>query len=294
MSAFRCGVVAVVGRPNVGKSTLLNTLIGQKIVITSDRPQTTRNRITCILTKDDFQIVFLDTPGLHRPKDELHQFMMREIDEALVDVDVALAVVDGKAGIGAGDWFLLDRLREAGTTTVIACNKVDVLKPHGLLVQLDRLNRDAFWHSVYPTSAATGEGVEELVAGIVELLPEGPALYPEDMVTDRSERFVVSEMIREQVFRQTWQEIPHACAVRIEEFLEQKQPIEIKATVVVEQESQKGIIIGKGGQRLKEIGTLARQEIQGLLGSAVVLKLYVKVEKNWRKKQQYMTDLGYP
>jgi len=283
-----------VGRPNVGKSTLLNTLLGQKLVITSDRPQTTRNRIACILSRDGLQIVFLDTPGLHRPRDELHRFMMREIDGALADVDVALAVVDGVEGIGAGDAYLFSRLREAGAPTVIACNKIDALGPDQLLVQLDRLNHDPFWHSAYPISALSGEGVPELLAGLVELLPEGPALYPPGMVTDRSERFVVSEMIREQVFRQTWQEIPHACAVRIETFAEDARPITIEATVVVEQESQKGIIIGKEGTRLKEIGTAARIEIETLLGSPIVLKLYVRREKNWRKKQKYLADLGYP
>lgn len=289
---YRSGLVAVVGRPNVGKSTLLNRLLGQKLLITSPRPQTTRNRITAVLTRPDAQLVFMDTPGLHREKDELHRFMMREIQTALAGVDVALAVLDGAAGIGPGDAMLLSRLAEAGAPTVVAVNKIDRLTPPQLLEQLARLSHDAFWHSAFPISAESGEGVDDLLATLIELLPHGPPLYPEETLTDRSERFVVSELIREQVFRQTYEEIPHAVAVRMDAFHESQRPIRIEATVLCEQESQKGIIIGKGGQRLKEIGTLARQEIEALLGAPVVLKLYVKVSKDWRKKRAVLEELG--
>jgi GTPase len=288
-------MVAIVGRPNVGKSTLLNTLLGQKTVITSSRPQTTRNRITCILTQDSYQIVFMDTPGLHRPKDELHQFMMKEISQALSGVDVAVAVMDTESGIGPGDWFLLNRLKAEKIPTIVLCNKIDILKQDQVIVALDSMNRDTFWHSLFAISAATGDGVEAFLKELVTLLPEGPPLYPEEMITDRSERFVVSEMIREQVFRQTRQEIPHATAVKIESFQEREDGlIEIEAVIVVEQESQKGIMVGKGGSRLREIGTMARKEIEELLAAKVMLKLQVKMEKNWRKNHKYLEDLGYP
>ncbi len=284
----------MVGRPNVGKSTFLNRVLGQKLLITSERPQTTRQRITTILTRPDAQIVFMDTPGLHRPKDQLHAFMMREIDDALAAVDVALAMLDAAEGIGGGDWHLLERLKAAGTPTIVAVNKIDRLSPAQLLEQLARLSRDEFWQAAYPISGERGDGVPELLNGLVEHLPEGPPLYPGEMITDRTERFVAAELIREQVFRQTYEEIPHATAVRIEAFREVERPIFIEATVLCEQESQKGIIIGKDGQRLKEIGTKARIEIEALLGAPVVLKLFVKVEKNWRKKRKILTDLGYP
>ncbi len=291
----RSGFCALVGRPNVGKSTLMNSLIGQKIAIVSDKPQTTRNKIMCVLNTDDAQIVFLDTPGIHKPQHKLGRYMVHAAEGALKDVDVILFVVDATQKRGAGEEYILRLLREVKTPVLLAVNKIDKLaKKEELLAILEDYAKALDFAALLPLSALKDKNFSPLVDEIVRHLPEGPAYFPEDVLTDQPERTIAAESVREQVLRHTRDEVPHAVAVEIEEFKErEKGGVYIRATVLVERDSQKGIIIGAKGARLKEIGQGARLGLEKLLACPVYLDLWVKVRADWRDQEHFLRRLGY-
>lgn len=300
VTTFRSGFVAVVGRPNVGKSTLLNSLIGQKVAIVSDKPQTTRNRIHCILTRADAQVVFLDTPGIHRPLHKLGEYMVDVALRTLDEVDVVLFVVDASHRPGRGDEYIANLLAKSETPVVLALNKVDLWPKQGQTAKAQEETIQGYgalgkFKDILPISALEGKGLDELMEVLVGLLPEGPKYYPEDWVTDHPEQFVIAELIREKVLLLTREEIPHATAVVVEEMRarEDRDLIDVWATIYVERNSQKGIVIGKDGAMLKQVGQLARDEIEALLGSQINLQLWVKVKDDWRNKKGSLCDLGY-
>lgn len=290
---FRSGFVSVIGRPNAGKSTLLNHLLGQKVLIMSDKPQTTRNRIQCILTEERGQIIFLDTPGIHKPKHKLGEFMVGAAKESMREVDLILYMVDLSAEFGPGEEYIISMLKQTKTPCVLALNKVDLLNKEQLMRKVQEFSRKADFKAIVPISAKTGENTDELLNVIFNQLSSGPLYYPEDEVTDQPERFIMAELVREKVLQLTHDEIPHSIAVVIEEVQEKKTLVKVRALVVVERESQKGIIIGSGGKQLKEIGRLARQDIEALLGSPVFLELWVKVKKDWRNRPDSLRNYGY-
>lgn len=292
---FKSGFVAIVGRPNVGKSTLLNYIIGQKIAIMSDKPQTTRNRIQGVYTTDEAQIVFIDTPGIHKPKHRLGEYMTQTARQTLNEVDLILFLVDVSVGYGKGDQFIIDRLQEVKTPVFLVLNKIDQVHPDELLPMIE-LYRDKFnFQEIVPISALNGNNVNTLTNEILNILEEGPQYYPDDQVTDHPERFIAAEFIREKVLHLTREEVPHSIAVVIEKIQRKKQKnlVIINAVIMVERSSQKGIIIGKQGKMLKEIGKLARADIEALFGSRVFLELWVKVQKDWRNKEYFIQDFGY-
>lgn len=295
MSEYRSGFVALVGRPNVGKSTLLNTLVGEKIAIVTDKPQTTRNRIQGIYSDDTRQIIFIDTPGIHRPRTRLGSYMVKVAQGALAGVDVVLHVVDGKAPVGQGDRFIASYFKDLSTPVLLALNKVDSLDRPRTVLALDQYSKLADYNEVVPISALKGDNLSLLVEVIAKYLPAGPQFYPADMVTDQTQRFAVAELIREQVLELTWDEVPHAVGVLIEEMVERKDQgvIYIRATVMVEKPNQKGIIIGQGGQQLKNIGQRARVGIEEMLERRVYLDLWVKVKDAWRDRARSLQELGY-
>ncbi|WP_047809892.1 MULTISPECIES: GTPase Era [Desulfosporosinus] len=290
---FRSGFVSVIGRPNAGKSTLLNHLLGQKVLIMSDKPQTTRNRIQCILTEERGQIVFLDTPGIHKPKHKLGEYMVGAAKESMREVDAILYMVDLSSEFGSGEEYIIEMLKHTKTPVVLVLNKVDLLDKEQLLQKIQQFSSLAEFKAIVPISAKTGENTDELLKVIFNLLPKGPMYYPEDEVTDQPERFIMAELIREKVLQLTRDEIPHSIAVVIEEVHEKKTLVKIRGLIVVERESQKGIIIGAKGKQLKEIGSLARQDIEALLGSPVFLELWVKVKKDWRNRVDSLRNYGY-
>jgi GTP-binding protein Era len=291
---YRSGFVAIVGRPNVGKSTLLNRVVGQKVAIMSDKAQTTRNKIQGIYTTNDAQIVFIDTPGIHKPKSQLGDFMVKSALSSLNEVDAVLMMVNAEQKRGAGDNFIIDRLKSVKKPVYLIINKIDQVHPDDLLTVIDQYKEALPWQEVIPISALEGNNVEELLQEIVEKLPNGPQYYPEDQVTDHPERFVVSELIREKILQLTRQEIPHSVAVVIDTMKRQnEEKIHIQATIIVERPTQKGILIGKGGSMLKKIGTLARQDIEHLLGDKVFLELWVKVVPGWKDKASALQSYGY-
>jgi len=291
---YRSGFVAIVGRPNVGKSTLLNRVVGQKVAIMSDKPQTTRNKIQGIYTTDDAQIVFIDTPGIHKPKSELGDYMMKSALSSLNEVDAVIMMVNAEQRRGAGDNFIIDRLKTVKKPVYLVVNKIDQITPDDLLVVIDQYKDALDWQEVLPISALEGNNVEELLSELVGKLPHGPQYYPDDQVTDHPERFVVSELIREKIFQLTRQEIPHSVAVVVDKMSRQnEQKIHVQATIIVDRPTQKGILIGKGGSMLKKIGTLARQDIENLLGDKVYLELWVKVVPGWRDKSSALQSYGY-
>jgi GTPase len=292
---FKSGFVALIGRPNVGKSTLLNELVGQKVAIMSDKPQTTRNKIQGVYTSDDAQIIFIDTPGIHKPKHRLGEFMTQLAERTLKEVDLVLFMVDAEAGLGRGDQFIMERLKNARTPVFLIVNKIDLLHPDQLLPVIDAYRKEMPFAEVVPISARLGNNVNTMLVQIKNYLEEGPKYYPDDQVTDHPERFIISELIREKILHLTEEEIPHSVAVVIESIETPKngEKMAIQAAIIVERNSQKGIIIGKGGKMLKEIGTRARHDIEGLLGSKVYLELWVKVQKNWRDKAFYLRDFGF-
>jgi len=290
---FRSGFVSVIGRPNAGKSTLLNHLLGQKVLIMSDKPQTTRNRIQCILTEERGQIIFLDTPGIHKPKHKLGEFMVGTAKESMREVDVILYMVDLSSDFGPGEEFIIEMLKQTKTPCVLALNKVDLLNKDQLMTKIQQFSKLADFKAIVPISAKTGENTDELLRVIFDQLPKGPMYYPEDEVTDQPERFIMAELVREKVLQLTRDEVPHSIAVVIEEVQEKKTLVKVRALVIVERESQKGIIIGHKGQRIKEIGSKARTEIEKLLGTKVFLELTVRVRKNWRKKEWELRNLGF-
>ncbi|MFY9188749.1 MAG: GTPase Era [bacterium] len=295
MSEYRSGFVTLVGRPNVGKSTLLNGLVGEKIAIVTDKPQTTRNRIQGIYTDEKRQIVFVDTPGIHRPRNRLGSYMVKVAQGALTGVDVVVHVVDGRAPIGPGDRYIASCFSDLHLPVLQAVNRVDVLKREQTILALDNYSQLANYTEIVPISALKGKNLPLLLEIISKYLPAGPQFYPEDMVTDQPERFAVAELIREQVLHLTWDEVPHSVAVLIEEMADrqEKAPFYIRATVLVERESQKGIIIGQGGRQLKAIGQRARKGIEELLGRQVYLDLWVKVKEEWRDREESLHELGY-
>lgn len=289
------GFAAMVGRPNVGKSTLTNSLIGEKIAIMSDRPQTTRNKIMCIMNTDNAQIMFLDTPGIHKPHHKLGEYMVRTAEGTLQEVDVILFVVDVTEKFGAGEEYILQLLRKVKTPVILVVNKIDKLADKAKLFKLiEAYNKLYNFSAIVPVSALNDEKFPGLVNEIVKHLPEGPAYFPEDMITDQPERVIAAEMIREKVLRSTRDEIPHSIAVEVEEFKERDDGnVYIRATIFVERESQKGIVIGAKGSLLKKIGQQARNDIENLLYCKVFLDLWVKVKPDWRNKDKALKQFGY-
>ncbi|WP_293720256.1 GTPase Era [uncultured Phascolarctobacterium sp.] len=289
------GFAAIVGRPNVGKSTLTNGLIGEKIAIMSDRPQTTRNKIMCIMNTDNAQIMFLDTPGIHKPQHKLGQYMVRAAESTLHEVDVILFVVDVSEKRGAGEDYILEQLRKVKTPVILVANKIDKLADKGKLFSIiESYTKDFTFAAVVPVSALQDTEFPGLVTEITRYLPEGPAYFPEDMITDQPERVIAAEMIREKVLRLTRDEVPHSIAVEIDEFkVRDNDDIYIRANIFVERESQKGIVIGAKGSLLKKIGEQARRDIESLLGNKVFLDLWVKVKPDWRNKDKALKQFGY-
>jgi len=293
---FKSGFVAIVGRPNVGKSTFLNRVLRQKIAIMSDKAQTTRNKIQGVMTDNDSQIVFIDTPGIHKPRHELGKFMTDLALGTLNEVDMVIFMTPANEKIGPGDRFIIEHLKRVKKPVFLVINKIDTIKKDELFEVVANFKNEHEFDEVIPISATTGENVETLLEVIKGNLEEGPQFYPSDFITDHPERFIISELIREKVLHLTHEEIPHSVAVVIDEIFrddEQEELINVSATVIVERKSQKGILIGKQGKMLKEIGTLARRDIVNLLGSKIYLELWVKVQKDWRNKKIHLTDFGY-
>ncbi|WP_106626549.1 GTPase Era [Selenomonas massiliensis] len=294
MSTHKSGFAAVIGRPNVGKSTLINALIGQKIAIMSDKPQTTRSRILCILTEEDAQIIFLDTPGVHKPKHKLGDYMAKATEGALHGVDVVVFVVDVTEKMGAGEQYILKQLEHVRVPVLLAVNKVDCIAREQVLPILANYAKAYDFAGIVPISAREGENLEGLLAEIKAHLPEGPQYYPADMVTDQPERLIVAELVREKVLALTRDEIPHAVAVDIEEMTARpKGDVYIRAVIYVERESQKGIVIGAHGALLRTIGQQARTDVETLLGAKVYLDLWVKTRRDWRNRANALREFGF-
>ena len=292
---FKSGFVAILGRPNVGKSTFLNHVMGQKIAIMSDKAQTTRNKVMGIYTTDQEQIVFIDTPGIHKPKTALGDFMVESAYSTLREVDTVLFMISADEARGKGDDMIMERLKAAKVPVILVVNKIDKVHPNQLLSQIDDYRKQMDFKEVVPISALQGNNVSHLVDILSENLEEGYQYFPADQITDHPERFLVSEMIREKVLLLTREEIPHSVAVIIDSMKrdEETDKIHIRATIMVERDSQKGIIIGKGGSMLKKIGSMARRDIELMLGDKVFLETWVKVKKNWRDKKLDLADFGY-
>lgn len=291
---YKSGFVAIVGRPNVGKSTLLNRVIGQKIAIMSDKAQTTRNKIQGIYTTDEAQIVFIDTPGIHKPKHRLGDFMVDSALSSLREVDAILFMVNASEKRGPGDNFVIEKLKHTKTPVFLIINKIDEIHPDALFEIIADYSKELEFEAVVPISALNGNNVETLLEQVVRYIPEGPKFYPDDQVTDHPEYFIISELIREKVLKLTREEIPHSVAVVVESMKKNEHDkIQVQATIIVERSSQKGIIIGKSGSMLKKIGSMARRDIELMLGSKVYLELWIKVKKDWRDKQSSLQDFGY-
>ncbi|MFJ8245528.1 GTPase Era [Peribacillus asahii] len=295
VQGHKSGFISIIGRPNVGKSTFLNRVIGQKIAIMSDKPQTTRNKVQGVLTLNDSQMIFIDTPGIHKPKHKLGDFMMKVATNTLKEVDLILFMINATEGYGRGDEFIIEKLKNVNTPVFLVVNKIDAVHPDELLPLIERYQRLYPFASVVPISALEGNNVETLLEQIKDHLPEGPQFYPADQVTDHPERFIISELIREKVLHLTREEIPHSVAVVIDSIkkMDNSETINVMATIVVERDSQKGIVIGKQGKMLKEVGSRARIDIENLLGSKVFLELWVKVQKDWRNKAGQLRDYGF-
>ena len=292
---FKSGFVTLIGRPNVGKSTLMNRLIGQKIAITSNKPQTTRNRIQTVYTSEEGQIVFIDTPGIHKAKNKLGEYMVTVAERTLNEVDVILWLVDPSTFIGAGERHIAEQLNKTKTPVILVINKIDTVKKEEILVFIDAYKDICNFAEIVPCSALKGENTEEIITSIMKYLPEGPQFYDADTVTDQPERQIAAELIREKALRLLDEEIPHGIAVAIEQMKEREggRLMDIHATIVCERDSHKGIIIGKKGSMLKKIGTQAREEIENLLDMKVNLQLWVKVKKDWRDSDFLIKNFGY-
>lgn len=302
MGKFKSGFVTLIGRPNVGKSTLMNNLIGQKIAITSSKPQTTRNRIQTVYTDEVGQIIFLDTPGIHKAQNKLGEYMDSVAERTLSEVDVVLWLVEPTTFIGKGEQHIAKLVETTKTPVILVVNKIDTVEKGELLPVIDKYKDIVNFKACIPVSAVTGENKEDLLKTVFDLLPEGPMYYDEDVVTDQAERQITAELIREQTLRRLKDEVPHGVAVMIESMKEEKDTsvrhshkniMNIEATIFCERDSHKGIIIGKKGAMLKEIGTNARHQISDLLGMKVNLNLWVKVKKDWRNSDSLMKNFGY-
>lgn len=291
---FHSGFVAILGRPNVGKSTFLNRVVGQKIAIMSDKAQTTRNKIQGIYTEDDAQIVFIDTPGIHKPHSRLGDFMVESALSTLNEVDAVLFMVNATQKRGRGDDFIIERLKNVKKPIYLVINKIDQIHPDKLLQIMDDYRNTLDYAEVFPISALEGNNCPELIESLVNTLPEGLQYYPADQITDHPERFIAGELIREKVLELTREEVPHSVAVVVDRIhREDDEKVLVQATIVVERNSQKGIIIGKGGKMLKQIGVKARKDIELMLGDKVYLELWVKVQPNWKDRQVDLQALGY-
>lgn len=293
-SGYKSGFVAIVGRPNVGKSTLMNQMIGQKIAIMSDKPQTTRNKIHGVYTTDEAQIVFLDTPGMHKPTSKLGNYMMQTAKSTLSEVDAVLFLVDAAEGLGGGDKFIIELLKQVATPVILVLNKIDLVHPEALLPAIAAYKELYHFAEIVPVSAMMGNNVNTLLQQLVRYLPEGPQYYPADQVTDHPEQFVCAELIREKILHLTREEVPHSIAVAIEDMrVKENGVVHISAVIFVERDSQKPIVIGKNGSLLKEVGQSARRDIEALLGSKIYLELWVKVKKDWRNREPILKELGF-
>ncbi|TCT15662.1 GTP-binding protein Era [Natranaerovirga pectinivora] len=295
MKNFKSGFVTLIGRPNVGKSTLMNQLIGQKIAITSDKPQTTRNRIQTIVTREEGQIVFIDTPGIHTPKHKLGEYMVSVAEKTLREVDVVLWLIEPDKTIGKGDKYVLEQLKKTKTPVFLIINKIDTLPKEEIFDVINKYKDQYDFKEIIPISALRGENTDDLIKILLKYLPEGPQFFPEDMITDQPERHLVAELIREKALRSLSQEIPHGIAVVIDKMKnrENSDIIDIDATIICEKDSHKRIIIGKQGSMLKKIGSQARGEIEGLLGTKVFMQLWVKIKKDWRDSDFLIKNFGY-
>ncbi|WP_141431828.1 GTPase Era [Bacillus sp. 03113] len=293
--AYKSGFISIIGRPNVGKSTFLNRVIGQKIAIMSDKPQTTRNKVQGVLTTNEAQAIFIDTPGIHKPKHKLGDFMMKVAQNTLKEVDLILFMVNAEEGFGKGEEFIIEKFQSVQTPVFLVINKIDLVHPDKLFTIIDAYKEKYPFKEIVPISSLEGNNVETLLEQVQKYLPEGPQYYPADQVTDHPERFITSELIREKVLHLTREEIPHSIAVVIEkmERSDANDIVHVMATIIVERASQKGIIIGKQGSLLKEIGKRARLDIENLLGTKVFLELWVKVQKDWRNKMTQLRDFGF-
>ena len=294
MEIKKSGMIAIVGRPNVGKSTLTNALVGEKIAIVTNKPQTTRNRICAVLNRGECQFVFMDTPGLHRARTRLGDYMVKVVRDSVADVDAVMLLVEPIPHVGGPEEELIKRIKALGVPSVLVINKIDTVKKDELLSVMQAYGEKHSFDAILPISAKNGEGLEELLKVLGEFLPEGPQLFPEDMVTDQPERQVCAEIVREKLLLCLDKEIPHGTAVEVTRFIERDDGvIEMDATIYCEKDSHKGIIIGKGGAMLKKISTLARQDIERFMGTKVFLQTWVKVKENWRDNLNLIQNFGY-
>ncbi|HJV44629.1 MAG TPA: GTPase Era [Bacillota bacterium] len=294
-TGFKSGFVAIIGRPNVGKSTLMNKIVGQKIAIMSNKPQTTRNKIRAVYTSQRGQIIFLDTPGVHKPQSKLGHYMNSIVENSLKEVDIILFIVDASEKLGAGDRFIIEKLGATKQPVFLIINKIDKVHPEELLPFIDEYRSLYPFKEIIPVSALAGNNVNTLLEQMLQLLPDGPKYYPENQVTDSPERFIIAELIREKVLHLTREEIPHSIAVVVEHMAkrEDSEAVYIYVGIYAEKESQKGILVGKQGSMLKEIGKRARADIERLLGTRIFLELRVKVKKDWRNQENLFRDFGF-
>ncbi|KGF27606.1 MULTISPECIES: GTPase Era [Staphylococcus] len=294
MTQHKSGFVSIIGRPNVGKSTFMNRVIGHKIAIMSDKAQTTRNKIQGVMTRNDAQIIFLDTPGIHKPKHKLGDYMMRVAKNTLSEIDAIMFMVNVNEEIGRGDEYIMEMLKNVKTPVFLVLNKIDLVHPDALMPRIEQYQKYMDFTEIVPISALEGLNVDHFIDVLKTYLPEGPKYYPDDQISDHPEQFVVSEIIREKILHLTSEEIPHAIGVNVDRMIkENDERVRIEATIFVERDSQKGIVIGKGGKKLKEVGKRARHDIEMLLGSKVYLELWVKVQKDWRNKVNFIRQMGY-
>lgn len=294
MTEHKSGFVSIIGRPNVGKSTFMNRVIGHKIAIMSDKAQTTRNKIQGVMTKEDAQIIFLDTPGIHKPKHKLGDYMMRVAKNTLSEIDAIMFMVNVNEDIGRGDEYIMEMLKNVKTPVFLVLNKIDLVHPDALMPKIEKYKTYMDFTEIVPFSALEGLNVDHFIDVLKDYLPEGPKYYPDDQISDHPEQFVVGEIIREKILHLTSEEIPHAIGVNVDRMIkESEERVRIEATIFVERDSQKGIVIGKGGKKLKEVGKRARRDIEMLLGSKVYLELWVKVQKDWRNKVNFIRQMGY-
>lgn len=294
MTEHKSGFVSIIGRPNVGKSTFVNRVIGHKIAIMSDKAQTTRNKIQGVMTRDDDQIIFIDTPGIHKPKHKLGDYMMRVAKNTLSEIDAIMFMVNVNEDIGRGDEYIMEMLKNVKTPIFLVLNKIDLVHPDTLMPKIEQYQSYMDFTDIIPISALEGLNVDHFIDVLKSFLPEGPKYYPDNQISDHPEQFVVSEIIREKILHLTSEEIPHAIGVNVDRMIkEDEDRVRIEATIYVERDSQKGIVIGKGGKKLKEVGKRARRDIEMLLGSKVYLELWVKVQRDWRNKVNFIRQIGY-